>query len=123
MTLNDAIEKVDSVKPNAYSAEEKTAWISELDGKIYAELLTTHRAKDVPETFSAYVYPTDKDRELLASFPYDGIYMLYVMAQIDFHNADIGRYNNSIQAFYTAWSDYSNAYTRTYMPKGEFIRL
>ena len=34
MTPNKAIEKVDRLKPNSYSEEDKAGWINELEGMV-----------------------------------------------------------------------------------------
>ena len=39
MTINEAIEQLDKLKPNAYETAEKVRWLSELDGQITDELL------------------------------------------------------------------------------------
>ena len=121
MTLKEAIDKIDALKPNAYTDAEKRRWLSELDGKIHRELIRTHTGWDgAPgEAYSA----EDENRELLIAFPYEEVYMKYLAAQIDFSNGDIGRYKKSIQAFYTEDTDFSNWYTRTHLPKGAYIRL
>ena len=39
MTLLEAIAKIDALKPNGYRQEDKTAWLSSLDGMITAEII------------------------------------------------------------------------------------
>ena len=41
MTINTAIEKVDSLRPSAYSPEEKAAWVIEVEIGSFAELTKT----------------------------------------------------------------------------------
>ena len=50
MTIAQAIETVNTLKPNQYSDSQKVAWLSQLDGKIFAELISTH--VDGIETFT-----------------------------------------------------------------------
>ena len=38
MTINELIAKVDALRPNAYTPAQKTAWLSDVDGKITTEI-------------------------------------------------------------------------------------
>ena len=39
MTIDQAVARCDSVKPNQYSREDKVRWLSEADGQIRREIL------------------------------------------------------------------------------------
>jgi hypothetical protein len=91
MTMNEVIEYVDRVKPNAYSNDDKYRWINTLEGLVSREVL----CKDTPE----YSLPEDADIPLLVESPYDDIYHLYVSAMIDFYNREYNDYNNTILMF------------------------
>ena len=109
-TINKVIERVDAVKPNAYGEEEKTAWISTLDGMVQRLVMQKDEAV-------AYRYPDDMDKELLIPFPFEDAYLFYLMAQIDFHNREYDNYNNSTMMFNSAFEDFKKAYIRENMPK------
>lgn len=47
MTIREALETVDRLKPNQYGSADKLRWLSELDGAVYREILTQHEM-DVP---------------------------------------------------------------------------
>lgn len=108
-TINKTIEMVDQLKPNAYGPEEKFRWLSELDGMI------SRLVMQLPEPV-AYAYPDDMDTELLAPAPFEGIYALYMMAMIDFHNRDYDDYNNTMTLFNEQFDAYKKAYIRENMP-------
>lgn len=110
MTINKVIEHVDTVKPNAYEEEAKFAWLNELDGMVSRLVMQQDEAV-------VYSYPADMDRELLVPAPFDGIYALYVMAMIDFHNQELGEYNNTMLMFNSRFDEYKKAYIREHMPK------
>lgn len=55
MTINEAIQAVDSLKPNGYSELEKIGWLSELDGTIKAEIIDTHEGADKEEAINEYI--------------------------------------------------------------------
>ena len=42
MTIREALETVDRLKPNQYGSADKLRWLSELDGAVYREILTQH---------------------------------------------------------------------------------
>ena len=109
-TINKVIAYVDSIKPNAYDEETKTAWISKLDGMVQRLVFQQEEA-------IRYSYPDDMDKELLIPFPFEDVYSYYVMAQIDFHNKEYDNYNNSMTMFNNAFEDYKKAYIRENMPK------
>ena len=44
MTAGELIARVDELRPNAYSMEQKLRWLRRLDGQILAELEETHGA-------------------------------------------------------------------------------
>ena len=110
MTPNKAIERVNSVSVDAYSDENKLQWINELEGMIC-------RLVHQKDEFEPYKLPEDMDKELLVSAPFDGIYELYIMSKIDFHNQDWKKYNNSAVAFHSLFDDYKRTYIRENMPK------
>lgn len=110
MTPNKAIERVNSVSPDAYSDENKLQWISELDGMVRRLVYQTQEA-------APYRYPEDMDTELLVPAPFDGVYELYIMSKVDFHNQEWGKYNNSATVFHSLFDDFKKAYIRENMPK------
>ena len=107
---NKVIEFVDKVKPNAYEAEEKFRWLSELDGMIRRVVMQEEGAV-------AYIYPDDADTELLVPYPFDDIYSLYMQAKIDFYNKDYNDYNNAAAVFQERFDEHKKAYIRENMPK------
>ena len=112
MTPNKAIEKVDRLKPNSYSDEDKLGWINELDGMV--QRLVFQQEEDVTQ----YVYPDDLDKELLIPAPYDDAYALFLEAKIDYYNREYGNYNNSAMMFEAQFSEYKKDYIRKHQARG-----
>ena len=55
MTINTAIEKVDSLRPSAYSLEEKTAWVIEVEIGSFTKLTKTFGSGIyIPSQFLTY---------------------------------------------------------------------
>ena len=109
-TPNKIMEHVDNVKPNAYRAEEKFQWLCDLDGMV-------KRIVFQEEDGVQYSYPDDLDTQLLVPHPWEGIYALYLEAQIDLHNKDYEDYNNAITVFSEKLKEYRRAYIREHRPK------
>lgn len=120
MKVIDAINRINDLKPNTYSAEQKVAWLSELDGKIKLEVIDTHHGgEDI--TFEGYT-TEDTEAELLVPAPYDDLYIKWLEAQIDYANAEYGRYGNSMTMFNAKISEFVNRYNSTHAPKGTRIK-
>lgn len=121
MTIIEAITKIDALKPNNYTPENKVAWLSTLDGVIKKEIIDTHEGAD-KVTFVGYDSTTPSDTVLLVPAPYDDIYVRWIEAQIDYNNGEYGRYGNSMTMYNAAYANYERYYNRNNMPvnKGGF---
>ena len=122
MTLLEAINRIDVLKPNGYSQAEKIQWLSNLDGIIKREIIDTHEGGD-GVTFNGYTEETSLTTELLVPAPYDDVYLRYLEAQIDYANGEYTKYNNSSEAYNTAYSNFQRCYNRTHMPKGRKFKF
>jgi hypothetical protein len=122
MTIAEAISKVDALKPNTYTPEDKIYWLSNLDARVKSQIIDAH---ECGEHIFFYGYgENDEDTELLVPAPYDEMYLRWLEAMIDYHNSDDDRYNNAIILFNNAYEGYKRHYTRTHMPLsrgGKFI--
>lgn len=117
MKLIEAITAIDELKPNTFSREEKIRWVSTLDGMVKRQIIDTH-VNDVPVVFLGYDAATPGDTELLVSAPYDELYLWWLSAQIDYHNGEFLRYNNSSTLFNTGFSVFAELYHRDHRPVG-----
>lgn len=100
MTVKEAIQRADALRPNPFSDQEKFQWLSELDGKIAREILKK-------EDFTPYAYSGDGKKALLADNAYTDIYLFYLSAMIDFFSRDYGEYNNSMLLFNSLFEQYA----------------
>lgn len=122
MTIIEAINRIDSLKPNGYSQEDKIAWLSIVDGEIKANIIDTHEGSE-NVIFNGYDADTALDTVLLVPAPYDDIYVKWLESQIDYANGETKRFNNSIVMYNTAYSAFARYYNRTHMPKGKNIKF
>ena len=121
MTIIEAINKIDSLKPNAYTQTDKIRWLSLLDGRVKEEVIDTHEgAENI--TFNGY-NDEELETELLIPYPYDEVYTLWLEAHIDYANNEYGRYNNSIAMFNATYSEFERWYNRNHMPIGTKIKF
>lgn len=122
MTIIEAINRIDALKPNNYSQEDKVAWLSQIDGSIKKEIIDTHEGGETIR-FSGYNEETPLDTELLVPSPYDDVYVKWLEAQIDYANSEYGRYNNSMVAYNSALTSFERFYNRNNMPKGNNFKF
>lgn len=121
MTINEAITRVDTLKPNGFEQSDKIAWLSIVDGMIKNNIIDTHEGgEDI--TFNGYNDETSLDTELIVKAPYDELYISWLASKMDFHNGEFARYNNNIVRYNDTLTAYSNHYNRTHMPKGKQIK-
>ena len=108
MTVNEIISNVDLKEPNSYTAEEKLRWLSSLDGKIFAEVLSAHEGLAQDAAFTPY--STGEETPLIP-FPYcEGVYTHYLIAMIAAANAETARYNQQIALYNAEYGQWWNAY-------------
>ena len=122
MTIIEAINGVDAVKPNTYDQTQKIRWLSELDGIVKKEIIDTHEGgEDI--SFNGYKEDTLLSTTLLIPAPYDEVYIRYLEMKIDYSNGEYGKYNNSKTMYNTAFFAFKNYYNRTHMPKGNKFKF
>lgn len=116
MTINQAIDKLDTLCPNAYTREEKIKWLSALDGMIYDRIYATHA--DTPAPFNGYS-PDDGDRTLYAAEPYDEIYLFFLQTRVFYYDGETQRQNAAEKMFRETYDNYRNRYNALHLPKTE----
>ena len=112
MKIIEAINQLDTLKPNAYNSGEKIVWLSRLDTIIKKYIIDTHEGGDV--TFTGYDEATDQNTELLVAEPYDEMYIRWLEAQIDYANGEYERFNNSVELYNKAYEEYKKYYKEYY---------
>lgn len=115
MTIIEAINRLDALKFNTYTQDDKVEWLSRLDSAVKLQIIDNHSGEEnIP--FSGYDKDTPLDTVLLVPTPYDEVYLRWMEAQIDYHNGEYDKYNNAIIMFNTAFDDYHKYYIRSHAP-------
>lgn len=122
MTILEAINRVDTTKPNSYKQAEKVDWLSTIDGIIKKEIIDTHEGGEAI-IFDGYDVSTSLETPLLVPAPYDDIYIRWLEARIDYAQGEYGKYNNSATAYNAAFEAYSRYYNMNHMPKHTIKRF
>lgn len=115
MTAGQMINEVDILEPNQYTTEQKLAWLSDLDGKLFEEVIATHKDAAITE-----FHPHEtEESELLIPFPYGReVYVHYLQSKVASENAEDVKYNQQTLLFATAYRMYTDMYNRTHLPIG-----
>lgn len=94
MTIQDCIDYVDGIEPNAYNNAQKAAWVNECEGKVYTRLFLVQ----------PYEYKT-VTQQLALPAPYDRMYPRYLQAMIHYADGEYNRYQNSYAMFNEVWAE------------------
>lgn len=77
MKIAEIIGLTDELRPNEYTAEMKTRWLSEVEGTVVDEILNCAEGNNI--SFEGYRYATDQERELLVPDRFSDIYIQYLI--------------------------------------------
>jgi hypothetical protein len=118
MTLREAISRADRVRPNAFTNNEKTAWISALEGRVAANVFLW---PPVELFYTRYTWKDNRNIELLVKPPHDDIYFYWLQAKIDEHNGEYDKQQNSMQIFNAHYSDFVRWFAGMYNPSQGYL--
>lgn len=117
MTIKDMMDQVDRLVPNQFEYADKLAWLNEVEGLIYQEVILTHNGACYFH-FDGYTTDTDPDTQLIAREPYCDVYRFFIEGKINQANGEMGRYNNAATAFNSVFQSFADFWNRTHMPIG-----
>lgn len=115
MTIRKAIARFDTLYPNEIPYDRKIEWLSELDGRVYEEIIALHE-NPFPTAFTGYILATPGETQLLVPFPYDKLYTEYMHAVLELVRGNASQYNNCIQLAASTFDAYADEYNRTHTP-------
>lgn len=116
MTIQEALDHADELRPNMMSRPLKIKHLSILDGLIHHEIRMKHE-HDEDAVCPEYNEDTDPSTVLLVPPPYDEeLYTSWLISKIDLQNMEMDKYNNDRILFENAYDTMSDWWTRTHMP-------
>ena len=130
MTVGEILAMVDEIKPNTFDENLKITWLSELEGRIFNDIVLTHEHELVDDgegnmiepTFAGYD-ETSENEEVIAPDTYADLYRHYLFAQMDYSNGETDRYSNSVIMFNSSYQQFSNWYNSTHKPIQKPLKL
>lgn len=112
MTVNECVQHVDKIKPNAFPGSAKIAWIGQLEGKIASEIFLM-----APAELKRFHFTSgDGGKTLLVDPPYDDIYIAYLTAKVDSKNGEFNKLSTAAQAYNRLWDELSAYIANQYSP-------
>jgi len=116
MTLQEALDIADAMKPNMMDRQLKVKYLTEIEQLIWAEILMRHAHTPEQETKPVYTEETDPGTVLIVPDPYSMVYVYWLMSKIDIQNQEDARYNIDRAHFENEYDTMSDWWTRTFMP-------
>lgn len=101
MTILDAIERADAMRPNAMALEYKRKWVLDLDEDV-RKMMKSDAA--------------GKGEGLLLEAPHDEAYVFFLASMIDIYNADMSLYANDKAVYEAAIADARAEWRRDHKP-------
>ena len=116
MTIQEALDTTNEMKPNMMSDELKLRYLTEIEQLIWEEIVMKHEHPDTMNTKPAYKQNTDHQTELIVPDPYSMLYVYWLMSKIDVQNQEDARYNVDRAHFDNAYDTMSDWWTRNHLP-------
>lgn len=114
MKVSELISFVDIIKPNAFPVSAKVAWLNEVEGMVWTEVMLLSPLEFVPHTYDDSTGEGDAD--LLVVPPHSKLYNTYLCAMIDFANGEYDKYQNTMTMFNAHFSEFMRWYATHYRP-------
>ncbi len=114
MTLGQILGRIDTLRPNAWTPEQKTAWVSDLEAILWTQIFLQNPTAREPYS------PAQDDERTLLLLP-DGwqrVYIAYLCAMIDLANGEYDQFQNSMSQFNGVMAELGAWYADTYDPAG-----
>ena len=101
MTIETCMSLLDAMMPSGVSPAVKLRFLGEIEGKVRVEL-----HGESPDGDCDFDESTPVGTVLAVPHPYDQMYLLYVMAMLDYVGGDTARYENGAAMFNAVYQSY-----------------
>lgn len=130
MTVGEVLALVDEIRPNTFDENLKILWLSELEGRIFNDVILTHEhdlveneeGELVEPTFTGYD-ETSENEELIAPNTYSDLYRNYLFTMMDYSTGETERYTNSMLMFNNSYQQFTDWYNRNHKPIQKPLKL
>lgn len=99
MTSKQVLARVKALKPTPFDDETLLYWLREVEGLILVQVLLLQPTSVQPLEAAT-------DDQLTVPYPFDKLYLQYLMAQIDYANGEYRKYDNSMALFNAYLGEY-----------------
>ncbi len=113
MTLGECVQRADALRPNACGEEEKTRWVLELEGELERDFFSRYELRQAPEK------PAGRASTLLASGPFEELYVFRLLARLELADQEWESYNAYNALADQLVSEFKKAWHRTHTLKTE----
>lgn len=114
MTVREAIDGAKALLGNEIPEATQIRWLNELDEQIWRDLILTHEPEaTIAGGYEAHTQDTD---ELLVPDFASGLYIEYLIMQINMAHGETDRYNAAAAVFNSKLKSYSQWYNRNNLP-------
>ena len=114
MRIDKLLKIVRTLKPTPFENDILLMWVNEVEGMVQTEVLLRSTADLTPYELDVQGEPTAA--ELIVPYPFDRLYLQYLLAQIDYANGEYAKYQNSMQMFNACYTDYVHHVAETIAP-------
>lgn len=114
MRIDKLLKIVRTLKPTPFENDIMLMWVNEVEGMVQTEVLLRSTADLTPYELDGQGEPTAA--ELIVPYPFDRLYLQYLLAQIDYANGEYAKYQNSMQMFNACYTDYVHHVAETIAP-------
>lgn len=114
MRIDKLLKIVRTLKPTPFENDILLMWVNEVEGMVQTEVLLRSTADLTPYELDGQGEPTAA--ELVVPYPFDRLYLQYLLAQIDYANGEYAKYKNSMQMFNACYTDYVHHVAETIAP-------
>ena len=108
MKVNEAMARIDGLRPNTIDEQTKRVWLTCVDQYVYREIISVRQGAE-GKTFVPYG-EDDGERDLLVPPPYDELYVFYLEGMIYYATRELDKMSGSMALYNQAMNDYKNKY-------------
>lgn len=105
MTLREVIDTIKTEKHTTLSEAKLIEFVNEVEADVAKQL-------NVPAPVYKHDHDEEWDKELLVPAPYDGLYISYVKARVDFTNEEYESYQLNVEQHQSDFAEFDSFVVR-----------